>query len=153
MNCTCSNMSCESVFCLHLPSVVGMFLSRPTETGPNSQKNDEWSDREECQEFQLLVVQLLRSQTCGRGRWRRRRQVSPRWVKEPPACSRIDCIVVFFNSFELLFFSLSYSLASRNGSIFLLGPCLTVAANHPDSILESNVLSFEFSQLFLRRGN
>ena len=32
-------------------------------------------------------------------------------------------IVVFFNSFELLFFSLSYLLASRNGSVFLLGPC------------------------------
>ena len=28
---------------------------------------------------------------------------------------------------------------------------LTVAEHHPDSILESNVLSFEFSQLLLRR--
>ena len=26
----------------------------------------------------------------GRGRWRRRRQVSPSWLIEPPACSRID---------------------------------------------------------------
>ena len=30
---------------------------------------------------------------------------------------------------------------------------LTVAEHHPDSILESNVLSFELSQLFLRRMN
>ena len=44
-----------------LPSVVGKFISPPTETGPYSEKNHEWSDRAECQEFQLLVVQLLRS--------------------------------------------------------------------------------------------
>ena len=30
---------------------------------------------------------------------------------------------------------------------------LTVAEHHPDSILESNVLDFEFSQLLLRRVN
>ena len=42
---------------------------------------------------------------------------------EPPASSRIDCVVVFLNSPERLFFSLSYLLPSRNGSIFLLGPC------------------------------
>ena len=94
------------------------------------------------------------------------RQVSPRWLKEPPSCSRVDRIVVFFFPFELLFFSLSFLLASRNGSIFLLGPChkcviscilfsleqsrvvdLTVAEDHPDSISESNVLSDEFAQL------
>ena len=34
MRCTCTNVSCEWVFCLHHPSVVGKFLSRPTETGP-----------------------------------------------------------------------------------------------------------------------
>ena len=108
----------------------------------------------------------------GRRRWRRRRQVSERWFIEPPACSRVDRIVVFFNSFELLSFSLSYLLVSRNDSTFLLGPChmfvmqslafsfrmsktrssiLTVAEDHPDSILESNVLSDEFSQLLSRR--
>ena len=33
-----------------------------TETGPNSEKNHESSDHEECLEFQLLVFQLFRSQ-------------------------------------------------------------------------------------------
>ena len=112
---------------------------------------------------------------CGRGRWRRRRQVSLRQLIEPPARSRIDRTVVFFNSFERLFFSLSYLVASRNGSVFLLGACLffsscnllhslfawatsgvvdsTAAEHHPDSISESNVLSFEFPQFLLRRVN
>ena len=47
----------------------------------------------------------------------------PALVKEPAARSRIDCVVVFFKSFERLFFPSSYLLASRTGSIFLLGPC------------------------------
>ena len=33
MNCACTHMSCEFVFCPHLPSDVGKFISRPTETG------------------------------------------------------------------------------------------------------------------------
>ena len=46
-----------------LPSIVKKFFSRPTETGPNSEKIfTNGQTREECQEFQLLVVQLLRSQ-------------------------------------------------------------------------------------------
>ena len=42
----------------------------------------------------------------------------------PPSCFGVDLIVVFFKFFELLLFSLPYMLASRNGSKFLLGPCL-----------------------------
>ena len=38
MRCTRTNLSCEWVFCLHPPSVVGKFTSRPTETGPISEK-------------------------------------------------------------------------------------------------------------------
>ena len=46
-----------------LPSVLGKFISwQPKLAGPNSEKNHELSDREECQKFQLLVVQLLGSQ-------------------------------------------------------------------------------------------
>ena len=89
----------------------------------------------------------------------------PALVMEPPARAKIDCKVVFFNSFERFFFSLSYLLASRNGSFFQLVPChmfvvwqsrvvdSTVAEHHPDSILESNVLNFDFSQPLLRRMN
>ena len=58
-----AQMCRASVCSVHnFPSVVGKLISRPKETGPNSEKNHEWPDREECQEFQLLVVQLLRSQ-------------------------------------------------------------------------------------------
>ena len=63
-------------------------------------------------------------------------------------------MVIFFNSFERLFCSLSYLLASKNGSLFLQGPCqifvvfylafsfnrvvdLTVAEHHPDKILKN----------------
>ena len=34
MRCTCTDVSCEWMFFPHLPSVVGRFISRPTETGP-----------------------------------------------------------------------------------------------------------------------
>ena len=52
-----------------------------------------------------------------------KRQVSLRQFIELPPCSRLDCIVIFINSFERFFFSLSYLLVSRSGSLFLLGPC------------------------------
>ena len=125
MNCTCSNMSCEWVFCHHTPSVVGKFFSRPTETGLLIEKNkfNELSDREESQGIPTSRRPIVAAPICWRWRRRRRRQVSLRYFKESPACSRTDCIVIFFISFERVFFSLSYLLASRNGSTFLLGPC------------------------------
>ena len=109
---------------------------------------------------------------CGRGRWRRKRQVSPRWLIEPPACSRVDRIVVFINSFRtvVLFFVLlvdfeeGFSVPAGSWPyIRRVNSCivssleqsrvvdLTVAEDHPDSILESNVLSVEFSRLLSRR--
>ena len=33
MRCTCTNVSCEWVFCRPPPSVVAKFISQPTETG------------------------------------------------------------------------------------------------------------------------
>ena len=57
-HCAHLYMLYEWVFCSHTPSVVGKFLSRQPKLVPNSEKNHECSDREECQEFKLLVVQL-----------------------------------------------------------------------------------------------
>ena len=57
---------------------------------------------------------------CWRGR---RRQVSLRLFIQPPACSKIDWIVILFNSLKRLSFSLSYLLVASNGSILLLSPC------------------------------
>ena len=85
--------------------------------------------------------------------------------------SRVDRMIVFFNSFELLFFSVllvgseewfyipagSLPKIRRDVSciLFLLEQNrvvdLTVAEDHPDSILESNVLSVDFTQLLSRR--
>ena len=39
-----------------------------------------------------------------------------------PSRLRVNRVVIFFNSFELLFFSLSYLLTAKNGSVFFLGP-------------------------------
>ena len=81
MNCTCSNMSCERCVCLHTRSVVGWEKLRivrrwrmpgiPTSRRP-------------------IVAVII----CGRGRWRRKRQVSLVLLIEPPACSEIDCEVI-----------------------------------------------------------
>ena len=101
-------------------------------------------------------------------RWRgRRRQVSLRLFVEPPACSRVDCMVIFFNSLKRLSFSLSYLLIARNGSLILLSLCyifsfrlsknqvvdLTVVEHRLDSIWESNASNFEFSLLLLHCMN
>ena len=54
MRCTCTICVVRvGVFCLH-PLSAGKFISQPTETGPNSEKNHEWSDGEECQEPNFL---------------------------------------------------------------------------------------------------
>ena len=57
-----------------LPSVIGKFISRQPKLVLNSEKNHDLSDREECQEFQLLVVQLLRFQ-----------------VVDEDECDRVQC--------------------------------------------------------------
>ena len=46
---------------MHMRRDSGSEVSQPTETGPkfSDKKIHALSDREECQEFQLLVVQLL----------------------------------------------------------------------------------------------
>ena len=107
--------------------------------------------------------------------WRgRRRQVSLRLFVDHPACSSVDCIVIFFNSLKRLSFSLSYSLIARNGSIFLLSLChifvvqslafsfrlgqnqvvdLTAVEHRLDPFWESNASNCEFSHLLLRRMN
>ena len=41
---------------------VGVLSTHPVGCREVLRKNHEWSDSEECQEFQLRVVQLLRSQ-------------------------------------------------------------------------------------------
>ena len=117
IHCTCTNVSCEWVFCLHSPSVVGKSISRPTETGPISEKFHEWSDREECQEFQLLVVQWLLSHFVDEDDGDEGDRFPPRWFI---ACSILDRIVVFFNSFELLFFSLSFRRSMSGAALVIL---------------------------------
>ena len=100
-------------------------------------------------------------------RWRSCRQVSVRLFVEPLTCLRVNRVVVFFESFELLFFSLSYLLTARDGSVVLLGPWqVLVVQSFAFSILleqsqvvdwvvasvllrfawESNASNFEFSQ-------
>ena len=84
---------------------------------------------------------------------------SLRWFIEPPARSRIDCVVVFFNSFERLFFSFVLLVGIEEWLYIPAGSfpyisrviSLAVAEHPPGSILESSVLNFEFSQLLLRR--
>ena len=45
------------VYCSHPPSLVGKFLSRQPKLALNSEKHfHELSDREECQDFQLLLT-------------------------------------------------------------------------------------------------
>ena len=111
INCPCTNVSFEWVLCSHLRRLV-------------LPANGNWSPLWECFSRIVRPCGMPRIPTScrpmiafsirGRGRWRRRRQVSPRWFTEPPACSRVDRVVVFFNSFERLFYSLSYLLTSRN---------------------------------------
>ena len=106
-HCAHLYMLSEWVFRSHLPSIVGKFISH------------ELSDREECQEFQLLVVQLLRSQCVDEDEGDRS------CCDSELAGSRIDSIVILVDSFERLASSLSYLLIARNGSTLLLSPCHT----------------------------
>ena len=55
--CTCCMSGCS----VHTPVGYREVYFRKPKLVLNSQKNHELSDREECQEFQLLVVQLSRS--------------------------------------------------------------------------------------------
>ena len=110
--------------------------------------------------------QIVAVPRCGRGRWRRKRQVSLRWLKNLQLRSRIlQFLRTLVLSFVLLvgFENWCYIPAGSLPYIRRVNCCilfsfeqsrvvdLTVAEHHPDSILESNVLSFEFSQLLLRR--
>ena len=112
---------------------------RSNEAGRNSGKNvHESSDHEECLEFQLLVFQWVRSQfvdddeAVG--------EVSLRLLMEPPACLRVNRIVVFFDALECLSFSLSYLLTARNGSVVLRGPCQVL-------VVQSFAFSFCLSKI------
>ena len=69
-----------------------------------------------------------------------RRQVSPLLFTEPPACLRVNRVVVFFDSFELLFFSLSYLLTARDDSVVLLGSCQVL-------VVQSFAFSFRLSKV------
>ena len=60
-HCAHLYMLYEWVFCSHTPSVIGKFTSRQPKLVLNSENIHELSDLEECQEFRLLVVQLLGS--------------------------------------------------------------------------------------------
>ena len=121
MRCKCTNVSCEWVFCLHLPSVVGslsssqpkLVLSEKNFTSAQTVKNARSSN-------------FLSSSCCVPNLWTRTMATKatgfPALVYGTSSLFEVDRTVVFFNSFELFFFSLSYLLASKNGSTFLLGP-------------------------------
>ena len=138
-HCAHLYMLFEWVFCSHASvGCLEVFL-QATETGPNSEKCfHESSDHEECLEFQLLVFQLFRSQFVDEDdavcRFPRRPSV------EPPTSARVDCTVIFFNSVKRLSFSLSYLLASRNGSICFLGPCQVL-------VMQSFALPFRLNKV------
>ena len=171
MRCTCTICVVRvGVFCLH-PLSAGKFISQPTETGPNSEKNHEWSDGEECQE-----PNFLSSNCCVPQLWTRTMATkatsfpAPVYGTSNPFEDRPHCrilqflrtLVLFFVSlvgFEEWFYipagSLPYVRRVISCIIFSLVQIrvidLSVSEHHPDSILESIVLSFEFSQLLLRR--
>ena len=126
-----------------------------------------WSDREECQEFQLLVVQWLLSQLVDEddgdeGVWFPRADF---FEPHPHRCRPHSGILQFLRSVVLFFVLLAGFEEWFNISAGSL-PCtrrviscilfaleqsrvvdLSVAGDHPDSISESNVLSDEFAQL------
>ena len=161
MRCTCTNVSCERVFCLHFPVGCREFLS------PSQRKLvltlrkifHEWSDHEEWQEFQPLLVHLLRSQFVD--------EDDASLLNSSPFEDRLLqflrtlVLLVSLVGFEDWFYIpagtlpfirrvISCILFSREQTRVVV---LTVAEHHPDSILESNVLNFDFSQLLFRRMN
>ena len=72
--------------------------------------------------------------------WRSCLQVSPRSFAEPPTCSRVNRVVIFFVALELLSFSLSYMLTARDGLVFFLGPCQVL-------VVQSFAFSFRLSKV------
>ena len=59
---------------------------------------------------------------------------------EPPACFGVNRVVEFFDSFALLFFSSSYLLTARDGSVVLLSPCQVL-------VVQSFAFSFRMSKV------
>ena len=54
MTCTCTNVSCKWVFCLHPRRLSGSLSPGQPKLVLTLRKNHEWSDREECQKFKFL---------------------------------------------------------------------------------------------------
>ena len=92
-------------------------------SGGFSSGNRNWSELWEKSQFvrpwrmlRIPIARLPVGLIRFRRRWRSCRQVSPRLFVEHPSCFRVNCVVEFFDSFELLPFSLSYLLTAKDGS-------------------------------------
>ena len=126
MRCACTNVSSEWVFCLHVPTAVPA-----NRNWSGLRKIHEWSDRGECQEFQLLV-QLLLSQFVDEDDGDEGDKFPRAGSQKPPARSR----------------NLLHSLCvwAKSGRWFN-GWLRTILIQ----FLESHVLIVELSQLLSRR--
>ena len=101
-HCAHLYMLYESVFCSLTRSIVGNFIFRQ----PNLVRNSEeisrifrpWRMPRTATSRRPIVTVPI----CWRGRRRRRQQVFLVMLREPPACSKIDSIVILVDSFEWL---------------------------------------------------
>ena len=165
MTCTCTNVLCEWVFCLHSPSVVGKCISRPTETGPNSEKKNTNGQTVK----NARNSNFFSSNCCVPRLWTRTMATKATGFPAPvhgnssPFDDRLRSrilqvlrtLVLFFvllAGFEEWFYisagSLPYIRRVISCILFSLEQSRVVdftVEHHPGSILESNVLSFEFS--------
>ena len=179
----CSRDEMWSLLCHSVRVVfVGVLFTHPvgwlevflqaTEPSPDSDKKSQI-----VRPWRMLRVRTARLPMGSipmRWRWRSCRQVSPRLFVEPPACFRVNREVEFFDSFELLFFSLSNLWIARDGSVVSLSPCQVLVVqsfafsfrlSKVGSLIEwllevllhltweSNASNFKFSLLLLRRGH
>ena len=116
-----THMSCEFVFCPHLPSDVEKFISRPTETGLKMITNGQTAKNARNSNF-------LSSICCVPNLWTKTMATKatyfPALVYRTSSLfeDRLQSHILQFLR-TLVLFSLSYLFASRNGSFFLLGPC------------------------------
>ena len=171
MTCTCTHVSCEWVFCLHLrlsgsssPGQPKLVLSNMFTSG-QTVKNARYSN-------------FLSSNCCAPNLWTRTMVTEATGfaalvygASNPFEDRPHSRILQFLRTFVLFFVLLVgfrewfYIPAGSLPKIRRVISCilfsleqsqvvdLTVAEHHPDSILESNVLNFEFSQLLSRRMN
>ena len=130
--------SCICGCTVHTPRRLAGGFSQATENDPNSEKNFtnrqvlKNAEKPNCSSSNGFDPNAMMMTKLSAG--------FPATLSKTSILFEVNHIVEFFDSFELLFFSLSYLLTARGGSKLLMGPCQVL-------VMQSFALSFRLSKV------